>query len=602
MFAFAVPVWWGPPPAAVGRSLEGMNPPPLAEAAVVEVERGGEVEIPLRASGRVPGRPRFLIRRDPVHGSLGEIRIVDKNTAVVTYRHSGARGTSHDDFRFAVQAVDSPVSAPAEITISIKEPPPKIRGPASVDFGSVGVGGSRVREIHFVNEGGSATTMRVEVGAPWALVSQDVLDLPAGETRVVGVEFRPERAGTFGGTLRLSGDPPLLVALWGEGAALFGIEPEGELVAVDSARAFPALRVKNLTDRDLEIGFSVPAHVEEIPPMVLPAGAAGEVRFEISGGWKGPVEGGAVIGAEGSEVRVPLRAGGAPARLVLDGAASVDLGEVHAGERVVFETRVGNSGGSPAMLDADVPADFVVIPAPETIVLPPDGSRTFTVALESTRPGAIEETVAFHEPGGSRIALAVRATIGGGAPPPPAPPGAVPTRNLILPEPPDGIPGVAQGGGVWMPPGGFQLLAQSPGSVVIGWREEEPVPARYLFEWRSLEYAGDDLPPKILWHPMPEVRFQRKSDGVSATIMRLPPDSSWFVRFVPVGPKGARLTPSGTLRIESPPLPRAPWKTILLVTVLCAAAAAFAARTIAKIRAASRAAELKRIAEIENRP
>ncbi len=604
VFAVAVAVWWGPPPGAMGRSGGVVNPPPLAEAAAVAVERGGEVEIPLRASGRVPGPLRFLIRRDPADGFLGEIRIVAKNAAVVTYRHSGTPGTSRDDFRFAVQAVDSPVSAPAEITISIKEPPPKIRGPASVDFGSVGIGGLQVREIPFVNEGGSAARVRLGVEAPWALDSPGVIELPAGETRVVVVGFRPGRVGVFGGTLRVSDDPPVLVTLGGEGIAIFDLDPDGEIVATGPSREFPPVKVNNLTDREIAVGFSVPGHIVEPEPMVLQAGAVGEVRFQISGGWKGPVEGGVVVGSEGSEKHLSLRAAGAPARLVTAGPQALDLGEIPAGTRVSFETVLGNRGGSPAMLDADVPADFVVIPAPESIVLPPGASRAFTVALESTRTGTIQEDVVFREPGGSRAALAVRATIVSDGPSaaPGAPAGAIPTRRLILPEPPVGIPGAPQDGDVWMPPGGFQLLDQSPGSVVIGWSEDEPAPLRYLLEWRSIEYAGDDLPPRILWHPMPEVRFQRKSGNVTATIMRLPPNSSWFMRFVPVGSDGRRMTPSGTLRIASPPLPRAPWTTLLIVAVLCAAAAAFAVHAFLKVRAAAHAAERKRIARLENRP
>ena len=117
-------------------------PPPMAQPQTLSIFRGENIEVPLSAQGRAPSQLKFLIRSLPSKGRLGEIRVTGPKSAEVSYFHDETSEGS-DSFTFAVQAIDSPVSAAAPITISICEEPPTLSVVKSVDFGTMEVGTTR---------------------------------------------------------------------------------------------------------------------------------------------------------------------------------------------------------------------------------------------------------------------------------------------------------------------------------------------------------------------------------------------------------------------------------------------------------------------------
>ena len=78
-----------------------------------------------------------------------------------------------DSFTFAVQAVDSPVSAAASITITVSEEPPALSVVHSVDFGSVQVGEMREEQITLRNSGGGILEGRMDVTPPWQILGYE---------------------------------------------------------------------------------------------------------------------------------------------------------------------------------------------------------------------------------------------------------------------------------------------------------------------------------------------------------------------------------------------------------------------------------------------
>ncbi|MEI6338831.1 MAG: hypothetical protein WCQ57_09655, partial [Verrucomicrobiota bacterium] len=106
-----------PPPAPA---------PPMAQSQNLSIYRGRSMEIPLRAVGRAPSQLRFIIRAQPEHGKLGEIRFTGPKSAVVTYTQNETGGADGDAVTFAVQAADTAVSAPAQVRIVITEEPPAL--------------------------------------------------------------------------------------------------------------------------------------------------------------------------------------------------------------------------------------------------------------------------------------------------------------------------------------------------------------------------------------------------------------------------------------------------------------------------------------------
>jgi len=143
------------------------------------------------------------------------------------------------------------------------------------------------------------------------------------------------------------------------------------------------------------------------------------------------------------------------------------------------------------------------------------------------------------------------------------------------------------------------MVSQEPGTVEIGWTEEDPDTSRYLVEYRSLKFQGEDRPPEILWESFREVRFQRKEGEILAGIHRLPENSSWVIRVVPVEKGGVRGSPSARMRIASPPRASPPGFLWLVPVFALAAVAYLVFRRLRLLREKDAATERGRITRLE---
>jgi hypothetical protein len=536
------------------------------------------VEISLHASGRTPPPLKFLIRSQPAHGALSEIRSSGPRSASVVYKHNPSLPAASDRFRFAVQAVDSAVSAPAEVAINISEAPPKISAPGIVEFGRVGIGESVTRQIPLKNTGGTSAVLRAGVNPPWSIHGKQEVIIPPGGEFGMTVAFSPQTPRAYEGTLSLTGFPDVRVSLNGEGSEPLTISPSKEIFLSHSSGRRAKLTVQNLSEASRAVRIEVPEGISFSGPREVPPGASAEFTLTIDPGWKKAIDGTLTISSGGFWKQVPIRGDAQPAVLASDD--SIDFGVIEDGKRIERTFEIRNIGGLPASLVADIPPGMVIFPDPSRVVIPPEDSHKFTAALHADQDVRTAGKITFTTEGSPALAISWQAKRNvprawESSALPPFPSRGVPVDKFLDESLSDSAS--ADKNDVWSPENGFELVSAVPGRIQIAWRAPDPPPARYSLEWRSLEFAGDDVPPSIHWRPMHSCRFSEVEGRVVADIMRLPPDSSWIVRFVLWDADGSRLGQSDALRIASPPRPPAPWGRLVLLAlgIMVLAAAAF---------------------------
>ena len=81
-------------------------PPPMAMTGAATVFVDTPVEITLQIAGRIVEPLSFLIRKRPKHGTLGEVRRTDRNSATLVYTPDARTGPGDDSFSFAAQSFD----------------------------------------------------------------------------------------------------------------------------------------------------------------------------------------------------------------------------------------------------------------------------------------------------------------------------------------------------------------------------------------------------------------------------------------------------------------------------------------------------------------
>ncbi|HEY1770137.1 MAG TPA: hypothetical protein VGG02_07765 [Chthoniobacterales bacterium] len=254
------------------------SPPPQADAISARVERGGETTIELRGHYGQSGAASFWIVSPPEHGKLSALRSTGDNVASVTYQHDGNRDFPTDGFSYIIQA-GGRVSAAAEVKIAIDEPPPRLRVPASLDFGEIKAGEITQRSLTIANEGGGNLQGRLTTSNPWTIVQTDY-GVGSGEEESIVVTFQPNEPRDFVGQLTLTPatGPPTIVALSGRATAPLRIAPNPlSMGAERRATVF----LTNLTDHEMILNFKTGENLKPIASLDLPPKQDGDITVEV---------------------------------------------------------------------------------------------------------------------------------------------------------------------------------------------------------------------------------------------------------------------------------------------------------------------------------
>ncbi len=569
-------------------------PPPMAQVQSLSIFRGRSVEIPLQAQGRTPGQLKFLLRSRPSKGQLGEIRVTGPKTAVVTYAHND-ESEGNDSFTFAVQAVDSPVSAPATITITVSEEAPALSVAHSIDFGSVQVGETRAEQIILRNSGGGVLEGRMDATPPWKIRGTAEYRLGRNQARKVLIVCAPGEEQKYSGKLVFSHDTRCAVELFASAESPFEFEPSREIELAgedgDNARSGSVL-IRNRTSRDRTVEISVPPEITSLDRVTVPAGEERRIALQTQPAFLGASEGALSFVSEGFRHSIPLRVFALQPLLRIEPREGLDFGSIEPSKRYTGFLRIKNEGGSAARLRATTPNDILLLPDPNTAVLQPGETRVFKVALQPSSIGNYRSQIVIDAGTGKPASIDVAGRIA--AQPPEV--RKIPTAILepASREPPVAEPEPDTSVSAVPPVTEIKVLKASNRIFEIGWKKPAPDPVTWVIQQHQFEMGE---PPTLVWKDLRNIKFFEKNGMAVARFENLAPGRVWLFRIVSVDEQGRRSTPSPTFRLLSAPPKQFPslwW----LAALLAAGTAAIGWTKIRKRRQAEASREANRIARI----
>ena len=572
-------------------------PPPMAQPQALSIFRGDNIEVPLRAQGRAPSQLKFLIRSNPSKGRLGEIRLTGPKSAEVTYFHDGTSEGS-DAFTFAVQAIDSPVSAAAPITISISEEPPTLSVVNSLDFGTMEVGTTREEEIILRNSGGGELKGEMEVPPPWRIVGSKEYRLGRKQEASIQIICAPSEPEEYAEKLVFSHDARTAVDLTANAISPFELSPAGEieLASQESGTLRSAeVAIRNLTPRDRTLRITVPAELAAPDQMVIPAGGVQRITLQTKPALLGPLETTMTLESEGFRQELPVRVFALPASLHIEPREGLDFGEIEPRQRYRGFLRVKNEGGSVARLQTKVPSEVLLVPDPNSVVLQPGQTRVFEVAFEVSSPGSNRSAITIASSGATPVTIPIvgNAVIRAGQAK------KISTEALssaMQPNPTTNEAEPALGSG---PVKEVRILRRSSRVFEVGWDRPELDPVAWIIQQRHLEMTSAG-PPKTVWRDLNNVRFFEQGRLIGARFENLAPGQIWFLRVISIDEQGRRSAASPTFMMTSPPAKNQMFGRMLLV-ILALGAAVLGVLKFRQRRQTEASEQAEQIARLEGR-
>jgi hypothetical protein len=571
-------------------------PPPMAQPQNLSVLRGRSIEIPLRAQGRTPGQLKFLIRSHPSKGSLGEIRPTGPKTAAITYTHDG-RAEGVDLFTFAVQAVDSAVSAAAPITLTISEEPPALTVVHSLNFGDVPLGETREEQLALRNSGGGVLEGRLTVPQPWTILGATEYRLGPNEETRVHLLFTPDRQRGYTNKLIFSHDARSSVELSGSGMPPFDFKPSGEIELAlrdGSTVRSGGIAIRNWTSRDRVLEVSAPSEIVFPTKISVAAGEEKKIALHTVADFLGPLEGVIDFSSEGFRRSIPVRVFAVPPVLRVDPPEGFEFGNIEPRSRHKGLLRIKNTGGSAARLRATTPGEILLIPDPKGISLQPGEMGVFEVTLEAPQPGEYRSQLIIEAGAGEPVSV----PISGRVVPPAGEAKKIPISSLNLPsrsptsapsgKPLSAVPPIAE----------IKVLKASNQLFEIGWNKPSTEVTAWIIQQGQFEITDKDS-PKLAWRDLRNIKFLEENDMVVARFENLAPGQVWLLRIVSIDKEGRRSAPSPTIRLSSAP-PKRPSAFWWMAGLLAAAALTLGAIKLRAHRQTEALHGSNRIARLES--
>ena len=573
-------------------------PPPMAQPQSLSVFRGDNIEVPLRAQGRAPSQLKFLIRSSPSKGRLGEIRLTGPKSAEVTYFHDGTSEGS-DAFTFAVQAIDSPVSAAAPITINVSEEPPTLSVIKSVDFGTMEVGTTREEEIVLRNSGGGELEGQMEVPPPWSIVGSKDYRLGRKQEGTVRIVCAPSQPEEYAGKLVFSHDARVAVDLTVNATSPFELSParEIELASQDGRTLRSAdVAIRNRTTRDRTLRITVPAELVAPSPVMIPAGGEQRITLQTRPGALGVAETAITLESEGFKQNLPVRIFAVPPSLHIEPREGLDFGKIETRKRYRGFLRVKNEGGSAARLQAKIPLEILLVPDPSSAVLQPGETRVFEVAFEVSSPGSYQSEITISSSGAKPVTIPVvgnTLTQAGEAK-------KVPTEALSSAMRPTSAPLEAPPASGTAPAVKKIRILKASGRVFeVAWERPDPDPVAWIVQQRHLEMTTAG-PPKTVWRDLNNLRFFEQGNLIGTRFENLAPGQIWFLRIISIDGQGRRSEGSPTFIMTSPPAKNQMFGRMLLV-ILAVGAAVLGVLKFRERRQTEASEQAEQIARLERR-
>lgn len=566
------------------------SPPPMAKTGVVSVYVDQPVEISLQIAGRIVEPVNFLIRKPPRHGKLSGMQRTGRNASAVLYTPDPGTGPGDDFFSFAAQSADSPVSAPATVWVRLIERPSALELPAEIDFGNVFLGEREERSLALRNAGGGVAVGTIRPNAPWQTRGTGAFRLAAGAESTIPLVFEPLEERDFSDSLQIGPDPKSIVRIRGSGIAPVTWPKDGLVISpTDHAKGTSAITFANNCAAERTLTVKFPDFLKAPKEVTIPPGGTAEMKVEIAGAPSLNYQGDIEVLSGSFHGRLPLRVFPAPAKLEVSPGGGLKLGEVQKGRPLKGRFVVRNTGGSDAPIEILAPPEILVFPNPQNLLLGGGQELAFEVQLEGNEP--FGKTIRIQSRGCPPVELTVEAAA-------PLSRSALPVESFL------NIPPAAEARPVEQTPEippltTANLVSSESHEVEISWQVASPKISGFRIERRQIS-SGPDGRVLVEWVPWPEARVTISDSTAAARFERLPSNSFWTIRIVPLDQNRKPCAPSPAFQIATQPskqlrIPAWAWALIL-------AAPAAALFTLWRRRQRSlHAKEDERIARLERK-
>jgi hypothetical protein len=531
-------------------------PPPQPAAVATQVYVGQSVDIPLSAVSRSGYELKFLIRHRPSFGTLSEIRQTGRTTAVVTYTHDAHAGSGVDQFRYAVQAADTGVSTPAEVTVNVVEPQPIFVAPARVDFPPVAIGDTARQTIEIRNNGGGIVSGHLAVPAPWSIeFGGGEYSLGPGRSQVITLKFAPTEEKQYADTGEFSQGNGVEIGLGGSGFAPIEIVPREVRLDVGSGEVREGqFEVRNATDVDREVRLAAPPEVIVQDSVKVPANSEVEVAMHTRAGFLDKLNATLAITGQGVNLQVPLHISPAPARLVAS-PAGLDFGSLPAGRYGRVKLTLHNAGGSPADLRVDLPEGMTMNPDPAEMPLQPGESRQFELTYARPSPGKFAAPLVFEGETAFQVPMHALITEGEESANDAAHDAAAAGPQVKYND----IPPVQE----------IAVTGQTKTELDLAWQKTSPDVAKYVLYLRSVEFDKSGA-PFFKYTPLKRVNVRMVRKEARATLYGLYPGQTITLVIVGYDAAGGVSLPSPAFTVAAKPKPvsHIPWTWIGMIAMI----------------------------------
>ena len=531
-------------------------PPPQPAAITTRVYVGQSVDIPLSAVSRSGYEMKFLIRHRPSFGTLSEIRQTGRTTAVVTYTHDPHAGSGVDQFRYAVQAADTGVSTPAEVTVNIVEPEPIFVAPARVDFPPVAIGDTARQTIEIRNNGGGIVSGHLTVPPPWSVeFGGGEYSLGPGRSQVITLKFAPTEAKQYSDTGEFSQGSGVEVGLGGSGfPPIEGVPREGRLDVGTGEVREGEFELRNATDADREVRLAAPPEVIVQDTVKVPANSEVQVAMHTRAGFLDKLNASLAVTGQGVNLQIPLHIAPAPARIVAS-PAGLDFGSLPAGRYGRVKLTLRNAGGSPADLRVDLPEGITMNPDPAEMPLRPGESRKFELTYARPSPGKLDAPLVFEGETAFQVPMHAVITESEESSNDAANDAAAAKPQVKYND----IPPVQE----------IAVTGQTRTELDLAWQKTSPNVAKYVLYLRNIEFDKSGA-PHFHYVPLKRVNVRLVRNEARATLYGLYPGQTVTLIIVGYDAAGGVSQPSPAFTVAAKPKPvfHMPWTWIGMIAMI----------------------------------